>query len=153
MPYATMADVQNLVAQITISTTSVPTTTQATAILTDVSNEIEVRLASAGFSVPVTAPAYLLDWLGLLNAYGAAAAVLKSALPDATGPGDTPAYAFWEARYQAGLKAISDGTISPPEAASNDNRVMPSTYLTRNPDTEEDLGDIAEPLFKIGKAF
>lgn len=153
MAYATLAEVQGLIAQFTIGASTTPNTTQANAIITDVSNEIDVRLASAGFSVPVTTPAYLLDWLGLLNAYGAAAAILKSAFPDAVGPGDTPAYAFWEERYQAGLKLISDGEVAPPGAGSNENNVLPSTYLTRNADAEEAIGVIAEPLFKMGRVF
>lgn len=153
MSYATDADVQELIAQFTLGASSVPTLTQAGNIRTDISNEIDVRLSGAGFSVPVMTPSYFVDWLGRLNAYGAAAAILKSMFPDALGPGETPAYAFWEARYQEGLKAIADGAVSPPEAASNSNQVLPSTYLTRNADAEEDLGAIAEPLFKIGKVF
>jgi hypothetical protein len=153
MPYATLAEVQQLMAQFTISATSTPNTTQATAIMTDISNEIDVRLSGAGFSVPVTDPQYFEDWLALLNSYGAAAAVLKSMFPDAVGIGETPAYAFWEARYQQGLKDIADGTISPADTPSNANTVLPATYLTRNPDTEEEIGVIAEPLFKIGQVF
>lgn len=153
MSYAVIGDVQELIAQFPLSASSAPTTAQATQITTDISNEIDVTLSGAGFSVPVAAPQYFVDWLGLLNGYGAAAAVLKSMFPNAVGPGETPAYAFWEARYQEGLKAIRDGTIDPPEAADNANFVLPSTYLTRNPDSEEPLGAIAEPLFPVGKVY
>lgn len=153
MPYAVIGDVQELIAQYPLSVSSAPTTAQATQIVLDISNEIDVMLSGAGFSVPVTTPSYFVDWLGLLNGYGAAAAVLKSMFPNAVGPGETPAYAFWEARYKEGLKAIADGTISPPESPSNANFVLASTYLTRNPDTEEALGDIAEPMFGITRVF
>lgn len=153
MSYGTMADVQELIAQFTIGVTSTPTTTQATAIITDISNEIDVALSAAGVTVPVTTPAYFLDWLGLLNAYGAAAAVLKSMFPGTTGPDETPAYAFWEARYQDGLKTIRNGSGIPAGTTAGANAVMPSTYLTRNPNSEEALGDIAEPLFKVGTNF
>lgn len=153
MSYATITDVQDLIAQFPITTTSKPNTTQVTAIIADTSNEIDVRLSGAGFAVPVTTPGFFLAWLKRLNAYGAAAAVLKSMFPDAVGPGDTPAYAFWEERYQAGLKAITDGTVSPEGWAAGANQVMPSTYFTRNPDAEEVLGDIAEPMFSIGRTF
>jgi hypothetical protein len=154
MPYAVLADVQGLVAQFAISASSVPNSTQVTTIIDDTSDEIDVRLAAAGYTAPATAPPYFLDWLGHLNAYGAAAAVLKSAFPDATGPGDTPAYAFWEARYQAGLKAITDGTAIPDGVVgSSPNVITPSTYFTRNPEADEAIGAIAEPAFTRRKVF
>ena len=153
MAYGTLADVQGLLAQFTIDAASKPTATQAGVIVTDISNEIDGRLSGAGFTVPVTMPTYFVDWLALLNAYGAAAAVLKSMFPDAIEEGKTPVYAFWEARYKDGLKAISDGSVSPPESPTNSNVVIPSTYLTNNPDEELDLGAIAEPMFKVGTKY
>src|SRR3954471_18491998 len=110
MAYATITDVTGLIAQFPLSVGSKPSTSQATTIMTDISSEIDVALSSAGVTVPVTTPQYFLDWLGRLNAYGAAAAVLKSMFPGATGPEETPAYAFWEARYREGLAAIRDGS-------------------------------------------
>lgn len=151
--YATMVDVQDLIAQFPISATSAPTTTQATVIVNDTADEINARLSAAGLTVPVTAPASFLRALVLLNAYGAAAAILKSMFPDAPGPGDTPPYAFWEERYKAGLVAIANGSMIPVDAVANTNSVLPSTYLTRNPDSEEALGDIAEPLFTIARVY
>jgi len=153
MAYATIEKVQELVAQLTLGSDSVPTIDQAASIMEDTASEINVRLSSAGYATPITTPVELTGWLSLLNAYGTAAAVLKSAFPDAVGPNDTPAYAFWEERYQAGLTAIGDGTISPVTPTSDASLVLPSTYFTRNPDMEEDTGRIAEPLFKMGKSF
>jgi len=151
--YAVIADLQDLIAQFPISATSAPTTTQATTIINDTADEINARLSAAGLTTPVTTPASFLRALALLNAYGAAAAVLKSMFPDAVGPGDTPAYAFWEERYKAGLAAIANGSMSPADSVSNAGSILPSTYLTRNPDSEEALGDIAEPLFPVGKVY
>lgn len=155
MAYAVIADVQDLIAQFPLSTTSTPTTAQATTIMNDTANEIDMRLSRAGVTTPVTTPAAFLRALALLNAYGTAAAVLKSMFPAATGPGETPAYAFWEKRYQDGLAAISDGSFLPDDVVvvGSSGLVEPSTYLTRNPDSEEDTGVIAEPMFKIGKVF
>lgn len=156
MAYAVIADVQGLMAQHTLTATSKPTLTQATAITNDTSDEIDARLAAVGVVTPVTTPASFLRALALLNAYGAAAAILKSMFPDAVGPGDTPAYAFWEKRYQDGLDAISagaDGGVIPPAVPDSLEAVRPSTYFTRNPDEEEFLGDIAEPMFKKGDEF
>lgn len=153
MAYATMVDVQDLIAQFPITASSAPTTTQATLIMTDTSAEIDARLSAAGVTVPVTAPASYLRALALLNSYGAAAAILKSMFPAAVGPGETPAYAFWEKRYQDGLAALSGGTSVPPDVTDNLNFVLPSTYLTVNPDAEYELGDIAEPLFPLSKVY
>ncbi|KKL13739.1 hypothetical protein LCGC14_2522730, partial [marine sediment metagenome] len=143
MAYADLDDVQGLIAKWPIGTTTTPTMTQATAIINDVSFEIDAALSANGIAVPVTTPAWFVSWLSLANQYGAAAAILKSMFPGATGPDETPAYAFWESRYQKALKGIKDGSLIPPGQA-NEATVAPSTYLTRNPDTEEDLGDIAE---------
>ena len=148
MAYADLDDVQGLIAKWTVGTTTTPTMTQATAIINDVSFEIDAALSANGIAVPVTTPAWFVSWLSLANQYGAAAAILKSMFPGATGPDETPAYAFWESRYQKALKGIKDGSLIPPGLATNEATVAASTYFTRNPDTEEDLGDIAEPFFK-----
>jgi hypothetical protein len=153
MAYATLSEVQELIAQFPITASSAPDTTQATEIIADISDEVDVRLAGAGIAVPVDTPEYFLRWLGVLTGYGSAAAILKSMFPAAVGPGETPAYAFWEERYQAGLKAITDGEISAPDTPTGSGFVEPSTYLTRNPDTNEDIGVNAEPLFSIGKIY
>lgn len=151
MSYAVIADLQDLIAQFPISVSSTPTTPQATTILTDISNEIDTRLSGRGILVPVTTPTSFVRALALLNAYGSAAAVLKSMFPGAVGPGETPAYAFWEKRYQDGLANIVE--LIPVDAVVNAAWIEPSTYLTRNPNVEESLGDIAEPLFSMAKVF
>ncbi len=153
MAYATLDEVRALMAQFTIGATSTPSVTQAQAIVDETSDEIDMRLSAAGVAIPATAPAGFLSFLGRLNAYGATAAILKSMFPGATGAAETPAYAFWEKRYLAGIKAIVDGTAIPPDAPTGSGTVNPSTYFTRNPDAEEDLGDIAEPRFKVSKVF
>jgi len=153
MVYGTATDVQDLMAQFTIGATSTPTATQVGTILIDISNEIDVTLDGAGVAVPVSSPTHFVDWLGRLNAYGTASAVLKSMFPGTVGLDETPAYAFWEARYQAGLKGIIDRSMVPSTAVLNGDAPQPSTYFTRNPDTEETLGDIAEPMFLASKQF
>ena len=153
MAYAVIADVTELLAQFTLDANSSPSTDQATNILSDISDEIDTALASKGISVPVTAPTYYKDALGRLNAYGAAAAVLKSMFPDATGAGETPAYAFWEGRYKRGLEGIKNGTLIPPDLTKGSGEVAPSTYLTVNPDAEVEDGDIAGSFFTRAKVF
>ena len=153
MPYAELSDVQALLAKFTVGGTTKPTITQATAMISDVSLEVDAALAGAGFAVPVTTPTWFVNYLGLINQYGAAAAILKSMFSDSSGPDETPAYAFWESRYQKALKALRDGSAIPPGLAAGSAQVTPSTYFTRNPDEEEDLGDIAEPFFKRSTVF
>ncbi len=153
MPYAELSDVQALLAKFSIGGTTKPTVTQATAIIRDVSAEVDAALAGAGFAVPVTAPAWFVNYLGLVNQYGAASAILKAMFPDVSGPDETPAYAFWESRYQKALAALRNGSAIPPGLAAGSAQVTPSTYFTRNPDEEEDLGEIAEPFFKRSTVF
>jgi len=154
MAYAASSDVQELIAQFTISGTSKPTSTQLTDIIAQIAGEIDTVLGARGITVPVTTPAHFLVRLEALNAYGAAAGTLKSMFPDATGADETPAYAFWERRYRDGLAELKDGTGIPDGViGSTAGYVAPSTYLTRNPDVEEDLGDIAEPFFTRSKVF
>src|SRR3989304_5814371 len=99
MAYAVIADVQALLPKFTLGAATKPTATQATAIINDVSVEIDAALAGAGYAVPVTAPSWFVDYLGLVNQYGAAAAILKAMFPEAAGGTDqTPAVdAFWGA--------------------------------------------------------
>lgn len=163
MPYATLDTVQGMMAQYPITPFSAVNETQATAIIADISAEVDVALSAAGVSTPVATPATFVEWLGRLNAYGATATILRSMFPGgpmmARGvrpdmlPTEMPAYVFWEQRYQAGLQGIRDGTMVPADVTDNSNFVLPSTYLTRNPDVEEPLGDIAEPLFTVGHVF
>src|SRR3989304_1481780 len=155
MAYAVLTDTQALIAKFPISDTTKPTDTQATAIINDVSLEIDATLAGGGYAVPVTSPSWFVDYLGLVNQYGAAAAILKAMFPEAAAASDdTIAIStFWEARYQKALKSLRDGSTIPAGLAAGSAQVKPSTYFTRNPDEEEDLGDIAEPFFKRGTVF
>ena len=155
MAYAVIADVQALLPKFTLGAATKPTSTQATAIINDVSVEIDAALAGAGYAVPVTTPTWFVDYLGLVNQYGAAAAILKAMFPEAAAASDDTIaiYTFWEARYQKALKSLRDGSTIPAGLAAGSAQVKPSTYFTRNPDEEEDLGDIAEPFFKRGTVF
>lgn len=153
MAYAAIADVQALMAKFVISATSTPTTTQAEGMITQVSNDIDRVLAQRGVAVPVTTPAYFTGWLTAVNSWGAAAAVLKSMFPGATGPGENPAWAFWEKRYQDALKAIADSDLPSEITEGTTGAAIAQTYLTENPDQEIELGDIAESVFKVGTTF
>lgn len=152
MAYAEVSDVQELIAQFPIGAASKPTHEQVQNIITDTEYEVNVNLSARGLTVPVTTPDYFVGWLGRVVTYGAAAAVLKSMFPNATGPAETPAYAFWEARYRTALKGINDGTFTPTGGGAN-VRISPSAYFTKYPDEDKSLGDIAEPFFKRAKVW
>lgn len=153
MAYTSTAQVQGLIGAFTISDTSVPSLTQVNSIIDSISDEIDSVLAGIGFTVPVSTPDYFTRRLALLNAYGVAAAVLKSAFPEARGPGENPAYAFWETRYRDGIKALRSEQDIPSTSAATGSGT-PSSYFLRNPDEEEVLGDLAgASQFKIGDVW
>jgi len=151
MAYATRSDVEGLIAQFNVNASTKPNAIQIDTIIAGVSNEIDVYLGPY-VTVPVTTPDYFYGWLKQLNAYGAAAQVLKSMFPATVGAGEIPAWGFWKSLYDAGIKSIKDGDILPSEIQTGSARIRPSTYFTRNPTEEEDLG-FAEPFFKSGKIF
>lgn len=158
MPYTTPEDVQRLIARVpNIGSTSKPDAAQTTEIIADVSAEVEIHLLSAGFTIPAGAPSSFLRWVGLVVQEGTAAIVLKSAYPEtmqaANGGPVIPAYAYYEKKYQDALKLIDSGNLNVLDAEAGEPIIGPSSYFTRNPDVEETLGDIAEPVFKMGKAF
>src|SRR3972149_6822303 len=135
MAYATLPDTQALLPKFTLGAATKPTSTQATAIINDVSVEIDAALAGAGYAVPVTTPSWFVDYLGLVNQYGAAAAILKAMFPEPAGTADTmPAiYAFWESRYQRAMTALRDGSAIPAGLAASSAPGTPATHFTRNP--------------------
>jgi len=117
--------------------------------------EVDGMLSSQGIVVPVTEPTWFKDKLALLTSYGAAAMILKAAYPEASGPGSNPAYMFWETRYQQGLAAMRKGQDVPTATTQAAYPgTLPSSYFTRNPDEEEELGDLeGESMFKIGREW
>lgn len=151
MAYAALEDVVALFPHFAdLGQTTEPSRQAAADMVTHIDNEVNVALAGANYTTPVTAPQFFLDWLKVVVGYGAAAAILKAMFPAATGPGENPAFAFWESRYKSAVRGIQDGSLVPPDVASAGAFTAPSTYLTRNPDTEEDLGDIANPELEVG---
>lgn len=154
MPYATLDLVQSLIASYKIGTNSSVTPAQVNTMIAAVSSEIDAVLGGAGVTTPVTTPVGFVSHLSLLNAYGTAAMVLKSAYPEASMAGSAPAYLFWETRYQNGLKALRAGQDIPDEGGTTSTDILPSSYFTRNPDEEEDLGYLeGASLFSRGRVF
>ena len=156
MAYATSAEVQAAIAKFTITSTTKPTSSQLTTILAEIDGYIDSILSAKGIAVPITAPAHFTQALQSIGVAGTAARVLKSMFPDAVGADETPAYAYWQARFDDGIKALVDGSLIPDDPlviGTTSGYVAPSTYLTNNPDEEVDLGTIGEPFFTRGKVF
>jgi hypothetical protein len=159
MVYATIAEVRGLLARAVetndFGSNNPMTEAEATAIISDVGDEIDTCLSAQGLTVPVSSPTHFVNALGLLNAYGACARILKSILPDVTGPGETPAYAYWESLYTKGKKAIEDGSGIPAGAVTPGGSVAgaAASHLTDHPDENPDLGANANPEITRGKVF
>lgn len=153
--YASLANVQALLAKWPISATSKPTQTEVESFISSIAAEIDIVLAAAGVNVPVATPATFLVWLTQVNAYGAAALASAAMFPaDAgTGPAGTPLSPTLRRFYESGLAALKDGSGIPPDAPRTSSGVMMSTYLTENPDVEVEDGAIAEPWFKREQVF
>lgn len=146
--YAEIADVERLMAQFNLSQSTKPSREQVESIIADTEHEVNVMLDSASILIPIdVASVSFLGFLKMVVSYGATAAILKSMFPSIQGPGDTPAYAFWESRYNSRLKGIIDGTLVPSDVIRTTTKAKPSTYFTRNPGGEESLG-VHEPWFK-----
>lgn len=134
-----------------------PTLTDLEGIIDGIAAQIDTVLQSAGVAtVPVTSAvnsafhAYLVQ----VNVWGAAAEHLQAAFPEATGPGENPAYAFFERRYREALAAFRKGQDIPAALLGGSNDPAPSSYFTRNPEEEEKLGDLAGAhLTGIGDRF
>ncbi|KKL83979.1 hypothetical protein LCGC14_1969340 [marine sediment metagenome] len=108
MTYAVEADVQERMARIAISDVSKVTSSQVTDIEAQIAAEIDSLLDYKGVSVPVTSPDWFVTRLQGLSADGTTSIVLKSFFPEAVGPGESPAYAFYESRYRRGLKMLEE---------------------------------------------
>ena len=111
--YCTLAELEALLPSLTISTTgTVPTDAQATVYITHVTAEIDGVLRSLGYAAPIDDTSALAQ-LKTLCLYGAAALTLKAAFPSDGGAGaDGGGAGFYEAKYQAMLGTLRDGSLS-----------------------------------------
>jgi hypothetical protein len=153
--YATHADVEKLIratlgkggAAKELSSSTTVTVTDAEAIIADVEGEVNVALSSQRVLVPVTEPAHFLASVKALVTNGAAARVLRSFFPDSKGPGEQPAFAYWQALYDKALLRLYKGEGIPNDAVLSGGRVVAETHLSENPDQDVDLGAHANPFF------
>lgn len=138
----------------TITEDTTPDIADVGRMIDGVSSEIDSRLSQQGIAVPVTGPLWFMDMLRSIAADGATALALRSMYPDTRGPGETPAFAYFEKRYQDALKGFADGSTIPPGLATGGANILSSNYFTRNPDEEEELGDLeGDSFFTVEQRF
>lgn len=170
MSYTSLSSVQALMARINanaaFSASTAPTSTQITVMLADISAEIDMTLASVGYTVPIVTAGTFLTYLGLVCQYGVVAEVLKSAFPESqsspNGGPVIPTYAFWEKRYQDALTKLGSRAIVAPDAGMA-NGSQARNYLTDNPDNAgadeadgfegEGWGVNQQPIMSMNREF
>ena len=123
-----------------LTSSTSPTLTEAATIHEGISADVDAALAMGGSSVPVTSPTALVSWLGAVEAWGACAEILKVRFQDISGVNTEGAWSFYEKRYADSLEQIRKGNA----ATLAGDGVRPQTYFTRNPDEDEDLGDMVD---------
>lgn len=139
MAYAAFANVQNRIARHVLTTSTPVKIVTVEEFIDDVDAEINSLLFKLRYSIPVTEPEWFVTRLRSLSADGAAAITLKSLFPEATGPGGSPAYAFYEERYRDGLKAIEGGAHP-----RSSNVETAATWFTEHPDLDTTLFKVQE---------
>ncbi len=78
MAYATIAQLQSHIQELTFSGSSKPTTTEVNNWLDEVSDEMDVKMRAAGVTVPVTTPANAMHYLERIVIAGVLARVFSS---------------------------------------------------------------------------
>ncbi len=149
MAYTDTDAVNGVLGDHAATSSSVPTLTQLAEIIDDVAAQIDTCLQSVGVaSIPVTDTDFART-LKSVNNYGARAQFLKGMFPEATGPGENPAFAFWQKLYDDIIEGWKDpeGPFGLPTGLlGGPGDADPSTYFTRNPNEEEILGDLQESM-------
>jgi len=153
MAYSDLGDVEGLLAQWDISSSTKPSSTQVQAIRQGVDDTIDGVLAGLGLTVPVTEPERFVGLLRSCSKYGTAAQVLKSMFPEERPPGAESAWKFWADEYRSIIAGLKSGGLVPHDATYSLAKPLPSTELTRNPDEVEDLGDRSELGTIMDKVF
>ena len=145
MAYATLGNVREQNPRAVYSDSSSPSEAQVIQLLEDVAAEIDTRLAAAGFTVPVTAPAALLATVTRLNAMGAAAMAQMGMFPETVGagPGTDLGSRLWR-MYTEGLDALVEA--GPPQTKGA--WASARSYATDNP-----TDTTTAPTFTKGQRF
>ena len=145
MAYCTITDIQTLNSDRTYDTNSHPTATQVSSQIDLIAAELDAILAGRNYTVPVTTPAWLVNILKTINAYGAASLIETSMFPEGVDKGSSPHWKVLSDKYEAWKAKLESGSITSDFDAS-----MPGSIFN-DPNTDQE--DYPEPNFTINKVY
>jgi len=152
MSYSTTAEINRLLGPHAVTASTPVTTTDVDNMRATMADFIDGQLSSLGVStVPVT-NAIVMATLAGIESWGVTAQVLKALFPEAIGPGEQPAFAYWQKLYDNAMKDLSAMVVGWAKGglvtATKVSEV--SSYFTENTEEEADLGDLeGTSLFKV----
>jgi hypothetical protein len=141
MGYCLLPDVQGLNPKRTYNDSSSPTDAQVLVHIDTIADEIDLVMASAGYTVPLTTPTTLLSALKRINTYGAAALAEMAMFPETTGLGETAHWQILWKTYQGWLDLLRKGEIPLNLEVTND---PVGSYYT----DVADQGEFPDPVFR-----
>lgn len=143
MAYCTITEVQNLNPKRTYGASTTPTTTQVNALIDQIAVEIDAVLESQGYTVPVTTPANLVNFLKYVNAYGAAYLAEAGMFPETAEPGETAHWQMLKKVYDNYMKMLTEGKI-PASLGIDEGSYGVASYYTEMSDQD----DFPDPVFR-----
>jgi hypothetical protein len=153
MAYSTTEQVNRILGPHAVTASTPVTTSDVDALRTDVSYRIDAVLAGESVSTVPATDGTVVDYLAAVESWGVAAQVLKALFPEATGPGEQPAHAYWEGLFKDALKSlpklIQGWANADLITLLNTDARKASSYFTENTEEEAELGDLeGASLFK-----
>jgi hypothetical protein len=114
--YCTVAEVEAMIPQ--WPKTTWPPTLNAAEEIVAINAEVNMVLANHDMTVPFVSDgtavqALFFDYLKMVCRNGVAWRVVRSLFPEATGAGETPAWADFKSKFKDGLKGLSSGDMIP----------------------------------------
>jgi len=144
MAYCTLDDVQALNPKRKYDTDSSPSVTQVNSLIDTVAIEIDAVLQAQDYTVPVTTPANLVNFLKAINAYGAAGLSEQGMLPETTEAGSTSHGKWLYDIFKRYMKMLADGKI-PDTIEPSTGGEDASSYYTDMADKDE----FPDPPFRM----
>jgi len=152
MAYSTTAEINRILGPHAVTATTPVTTTDVDALRATISGVIDGELSALGVSTVPVANAVVMATLAGIESWGVTAQVLKALFPEATGPGEQPAFAYWQKLYDEAMKGLSKmvaGWAKGGLVTTTGAKVV-SGYFTEHTEDEAELGDLeGASLFKV----
>lgn len=146
--YTDVDKVNRILGPHAVSDTTPVTRESAELLVKAVQSEIDTELAMLGVTsaLPFATVSPFRTYLGAIASWGVAAQILKASFPEATGPGESPAYAYWEKKYQEALEEVTEEDaikVLIGLGATTYLSAQASGYFTRYGDDEAVVGNLA----------